>query len=63
MRDFYDVAILTSGAYREYDAQILREALNATSEKRGTTGLLERRVSIMEQIQNDLDLHNPKHVL
>ena len=58
MRDFYDVAILTSGAYREYDVQILREALNATSEKRGTTGLLERRVSIMEQIQNDLDLQH-----
>lgn len=56
MRDFYDITILTSGAYREPNYRLLKDALMATSEKRGTRAILERRVEIVEQIRKDLDI-------
>ncbi len=56
MRDFYDITILTSGVYREPDYSLLKTALIATADKRGTTELLERRTEIIEQIENDADI-------
>lgn len=56
MRDFYDITILTSGAYIKPDYRLLKDALMATSEKRGTRAILERRVEIVEQIRKDLDI-------
>jgi len=56
MRDFYDIVILTSGIYREPDYDILRNALIATAEQRGSISLLERRIEIMNQIITDLDV-------
>lgn len=56
MRDFYDVTILTSGVYREPDYMLLKSALIATTDKRGTTALLDRRIEIITQIENDTDI-------
>ena len=56
MRDFYDITILTSGAYREPDYRLLKDALMATSEKRKTRAILDRRVEIVEQIRKDSDI-------
>lgn len=56
MRDFYDIAILTSGVYREPDYSLLKTALVATADKRGTTALLDRRIEIIRQIEDDADI-------
>jgi len=56
MRDFYDIAILTSGVYRDPDYSLLKTALIATADKRGTTALLDRRTEIIGQIENDADI-------
>jgi predicted nucleotidyltransferase component of viral defense system len=56
MRDFYDIAIFTSGVYREPDYSLLKTALIATADKRGTSTLLDRRLEIIGQIENDADI-------
>ena len=56
MRDFYDVAIMTSGIYRKPDYLVLRNALIATAEQRGSTPMLKRRIEIMNQIMTDSDV-------
>jgi len=53
MRDFYDIHILLKLYGNTLDAQVLREALQATAMKRGTERYLIDALEIFEEVQND----------
>lgn len=47
-RDYYDIYILTKLQYSNIESNTLREALNATTEKRGSRAMVKDYRSIME---------------
>lgn len=51
-RDYYDVYILAKLQYKNIDPISLKEALNATSKKRGSTAVLQDYRSIIKTIRN-----------
>ena len=53
MRDFYDIHILLKLYGNTLDAQVLREALQATAKKRGTERYLRDVAAIFNEVQND----------
>lgn len=53
MRDFYDIHILLKLYGNTLDAQVLREALQATAKKRGTERYLSDAADIFNEVQND----------
>lgn len=53
MRDFYDIHILLKLYGNTLDAQVLREALQATAKKRGTERYLSDATDILNEVQND----------
>jgi len=52
MRDFYDVHIILSQEANNLKYDVLKEALRATSEKRGSTDLLAQAAEIMKDVLN-----------
>jgi len=51
MRDFYDIYILSKSQRDNIDNDLLKEAIKATTNKRGTTGLLSEAENIIGQIE------------
>ncbi len=49
-RDFYDIYILTKLQYSNIETNVLKAALNATTEKRGSTAVVKDYHSIMENV-------------
>ena len=56
MRDFYDVYILTNDNSVEIDDTLVRDALEETSRKRGTSYIFDNYDQVLEDIQNDESL-------
>ncbi len=52
-RDFYDIYTLYALKKHEVDFDILKEALIATAQKRGTLDFLENHQQILDSIEND----------
>ena len=50
-RDFYDIHILYTLHGNEYDPKVLMQALEQTTEKRGSRGIIEHYRKILEEIQ------------
>lgn len=55
-RDYYDVYVLTKT--QNYDRQVFEEALAATAEHRGMTGLISDRAGIVASIEESEDLQD-----
>ncbi len=53
MRDFYDIHILQQIHAGNVDAVVLRDALAATSKKRGTQELLNDALAILDDVEKD----------
>ena len=53
-RDFYDVYILEKT--QDYQPELFREALKATAEHRGSTGILQNTEAIIARLENSEDL-------
>lgn len=58
MRDFYDVYILTNDNSVEIDDTLVRDALEETSQKRGTSYIFDNYDQVLEDIQNNESLAN-----
>ena len=57
MRDFYDIYILLSWYENKIDGTVLREAFDATCQKRGTVNLIQNAPAIISNINEDDTLH------
>ena len=51
-RDYYDVYILAKLQYKNIEIESLKEALNATSKKRGSTEVLKNYKNIIDVVRN-----------
>ena len=57
-RDFYDIHILYALRSAECDTAILRQALEVTANKRGSSSILPQYREIIENIQADQQMHS-----
>lgn len=53
MRDFYDIHILQQIHAENIDADVFRDALIATSKKRGTQEMLKDVLAILDDVEKD----------
>lgn len=56
-RDFYDVYVLRALRKKKYRPKILRQALDATAKKRGSTVILPQYETILQAIESDAQMN------
>lgn len=56
-RDFYDVYVLRALRKKKYRPKILRQALEATAKKRGSTVILPQYETILQAIEGDAQMN------
>lgn len=56
-RDYYDIYILSKLQYSNLDVELLKNALNATTDKRGSSSLIKDYASIMDIVKNSEVMH------
>ncbi|HHV41912.1 MAG TPA: nucleotidyl transferase AbiEii/AbiGii toxin family protein [Clostridiaceae bacterium] len=57
MRDFYDVYILQEIYEKQISLPLLKAAIKATAEKRGTTRHMEMALTSLQEIEENMDMH------
>ena len=57
-RDFYDVYVLRALRKKKYRSKILKQALDETAKKRGSTVILPQYEAILQAIEGDAQMNN-----